>query len=190
MARKTEQLIRQTAGFSGLTQTSKPVIIDEKMLAQIRASQSSDTNKVINLAKAIQGTVTEKGAVALHLISIGERAAAIRDQCEERHLTSKHAREELELLAAETIAAEKAKQDTGLDDATFPLYWELKRFAYSDPKKLARSARSAFARFPNFHSNPDEMRQLKAELYKVLLPIAQGKLMVEIAERLLKVATR
>ena len=52
------------------------------------------------------------------------------------------------------------------------------------------AARVVFARFPNFHSNPDELRQLKAELYKVLLPVAQGKQMVEIAERLLKVATR
>ena len=34
------------------------------------------------------------------------------------------------------------------------------------------------------------MRQLKAELYKVLLPVVQGKKMVEIADRLIKVRTR
>ena len=56
-------------------------------------------------------------------------------------------------------------------------------------KTLAKSASAVFVRFPNFHSNPDEMRQLKAELYKVLLPVAQGKKMVEVAERLIKVRT-
>ena len=77
-----------------------------------------------------------------------------------------------------------------MDDATFVLYWELKRHVYTDPKKLALEIAAAFSRFPNFNSNPDEMRQLKAELYKHLLAIAQGKAMVEIADRLIKVRTR
>ncbi len=190
LAKKTEVLIRENAGYSGLTQMTKPVIIDEKMLEALRDSASSDTNKVINLIKNIQATIDEKGTVSPHLISIGERAEAIRDQFDDRHITTEQARQQLELLAEESIAAEQAKKDSGLDDATFPLYWELKRHSYKDPKALATAARAAFARFPNFNSNPDELRQLKAELYKVLLPVVQGKSMVEIADQLLKVATR
>ena len=41
----------------------------------------------------------------------------------------------------------------------------------------------------NIHSNADEMRELKAQLYKLLLPSVQGKEMVEVAERLIKVRT-
>ena len=33
------------------------------------------------------------------------------------------------------------------------------------------------------------MRELKAQLYKLLLPSVQGKKMVEVAERLIKVRT-
>jgi len=44
-----------------------------------------------------------------------------------------------------------------------------------------------FRRFPTFNSNADEMRQLKAELYKILLPEVQGKKMVEVSDRLIKV---
>ena len=190
VAKKTELLIRQTAGYTGLTKTTKPVLIDERMLAKIQESQASDTNKVINLAKGIQATVNEKGTVAPYLITIGERAETIREQFDERHLTTEEARQQLELLANEAIEAEKAKKETGLDDATFPLYWELKRLTYKDPKKLAQTIVQPFRRFPNFNSNPDEMRQLKAELYKVLLPLVQGKAMVEVADRLIKVSTR
>ena len=99
------------------------------------------------------------------------------------------ARRQLELLAEETITAAQAKKDSGLDDLTFTLYWELKRHLYKDPKALAVSLAEPFKRFPNFDSNAEQMRQLKAELYKVLLPVVQGKKMVEIADRLIKVRT-
>ena len=98
---------------------SKAVVIDAKMLESLRKSQSSDTNKVINLIKNIETTVEEKGSVAPYLISIGERAEVIREQFDERHITSEQARQQLDLLAEESIAAEKAKKDSGLDDLTF-----------------------------------------------------------------------
>jgi len=75
-------------------------------------------------------------------------------------------------------------------DDTFAIYWELKRHLYKHPKKLAIALTEPFRRFPNFNSNADEMRQLKAELYRILLPEVQGKKMVEIADRLIKVRTR
>lgn len=190
VARKTENLIRKESSYAGLTKLSKAVVIDEKMLESIRRSQSSDTNKVINLVKNIQATIQEKGSVAPFLISIGERAEAIRDQFDERQVTTEQARQQLELLAAESIEAEKAKKDSGLDDATFALFWELRHFSVPDPKVLAGAANAAFLRFPHFDSNPEQMRQLKAELYKVLLPVAQGKKMVEIADRLIKIRSR
>jgi type I restriction enzyme R subunit len=189
VAKKTELLIRQTAGYTGLTKTTKPVIIDEKMLAKLQESQSSDTNKVINLVKGIQATVNEKGTVAPYLITIGERAETIREQFDERHITTEEARQQLELLAEETITAQQAQKDSGLDDLTFSLFWELKRHIYKEPKALAVSLAEPFKRFPNFHANPDEMRELKAQLYKLLLPSVQGKKMVEVAERLIKVRT-
>ena len=189
VAKKTELLIRHEASYEGLNRLSKPVIIDAKMLEALRNSQSSDTNKVINLIKNIQSTVNEKGTVAPYLISIGERAEAIREQFDDRQVTTEEARKQLELLADESIEAEQAKKDSGLDDATFTLFWELKRHIYKDPKSLAVALAEPFKRFPNFNSNPDEMRELKAQIYKLLLPSVQGKKMVEVAERLIKVRT-
>ena len=189
VAKKTEMLIRQEASYEGLTKLSKAVIIDEKMLAALRNSDSSDTNKVINLIKNIQATVDEKGTVAPYLISIGERSDAIRDQFEERHITTEQARQQLELLAEETITSQQAQKDSGLDDLTFTLFWELKRHLYKNPEKLAGALAEPFKRFPNFHANQDEMRELKAQIYKILLPEVQGKKMVEIADRLIKIRT-
>jgi len=190
VAKKTELLIRDNAGYTGLTKMTKPVVIDAKMLAKIQVSQSSDTNKIINLVKGIQATVNEKGSVAPYLITIGECAEAIREKYDEGQESTAEARKQLELLANEALEAEKAKKDIGLPDDTFTIYWELKRHLYKDPKKLAIALTEPFRRFPNFNSNADEMRQLKAELYKILLSEVQGKKMVEIADRLIKVRTR
>jgi len=191
VAKKTEALIRRESDYSGLTKLSKAVVIDAAMLEKLRQSQSSDTNKVINLIKNIEATIEEKGSVAPYLISIGERADVIREQFDERHITTEQARQQLDLLAEEAIAAEKAKKESGLDDLTFTLFWELKRHLYKhkNPQKLAAALAEQFRRFPNFHSNAEQMRQLKAELYKVLLPVVQGKPMVEIADRLIKIRT-
>ena len=53
--------------------------------------------------------------------------------------------------------------------------------------------RGAFGAWPlaaRQKKTADEMRQLKAELYKLLLPVVQGKMMVEVADRLIKLSTR
>lgn len=189
VAKKTEDLIRKESDFTGLKKLSKSVVIDEAMLESLRKSHSSDTNKVINLVKSIQATIQEKGSVAPYLISIGERAEAIREQFDERHISTEEARKQLDLLAEETIAAEKARKDTGLDDLTFTLFWELRQHVSKDHQKLALLLAEPFRRFPNFNSNAEQMRQLKAELYKILLQMLQGKKMVEAADALIKVRT-
>ncbi len=190
VAKKTEQLIRETASYAGLVKTTRPVMIDEKMLKKIQDSDASDTNKVINLVKSIQQTVNEKGTVEPYLISIGERSETIREQYDERQVSTKDALEKLELLAKEAIDAEKAKKESGLPDDTFAIFWELKRQMYKEPTKLATALVEPFRRFPNFASNAEEMRQLKAELYKILVSIVQGKKMVELADRLIKVRSK
>ena len=186
VAKKTERLIRETASYAGLAQTTKAVMINETMLAKMRDSEASDTSKVINLLKSLQSTIKEKGAVEPYLMSIGERAELIRDQYQERQISSEQARQQLEVLAQEALAAEKAKKESGLPDDTFSIFWELKRHVYKDPKRLAIALTEPFRRFPHFQSNAEEMRQLKAELYKVLLPEVQGKKMVELVDRLIK----
>jgi len=87
-------------------------------------------------------------------------------------------------FAAESIEAAQAKKRQRPGRCYLYPVLELKRHLYKDPKKIGRVARVPFTRFPNFDSNAEQMRQLKAELYKVLLPVVQGKKMVELADRL------
>lgn len=72
-----------------------------------------------------------------------------------------------------------------LREATFAIYWTLDEASVKDATGLATEIAGAFERFPNYSRNADELRQLKAEMYKVLLKEVSGKRMVEIGDRIL-----
>ena len=185
VAKKTELLIREEAETYGVKQPSKIVEIDEKTLAAIKRSSSSDNNKVVNLVKSLVRAAAEKGAQEPYLIPIGQRAQTIMEAFEDSQESSVDALRQLEKLAKERIDAEKEREQAGLDADTFTIYWELKHEGIGDPKTLAKNLKALFDRFPNYRHNAEELRQLKAEIYKVLLPALDGKKMVALTEKLL-----
>ena len=185
VAKKTELLIREEAETYGVKRPSKIVEIDEKTLAAIKRSSSSDNNKVVNLVKSLVRAAAEKGAQEPYLIPIGQRAQTIMEAFEDSQESSVDALRQLEKLAKERIDAEKEREQAGLDADTFTIYWELKREGIGDPKTLAKNLKALFDRFPNYRHNAEELRQLKAEIYKVLLPALDGKKMVALTEKLL-----
>ncbi len=185
VAKKTELLIREEAETYGVKQPSKLVEIDEKTLAAIKASNSSNNNKVVNLVKSLTQTASDKGGQQPYLIPIGERAQAIMEAFENSQESSVEALRKLEELAKERIDAEQERQTTGLDAETFTIYWELKREGIGGAKRLAENLKAVFDRFPNYRDNAEELRQLKAEIYKLLLSSVEGKKMVALTEKLL-----
>jgi type I restriction enzyme, R subunit len=186
VAKKTELLIREEAGTYGVEQPGKVVEIDEKTLAEIKASNSSNNNKVVNLVKSLTHVADDKGNQAPYLIPIGQRAEAIMDGFETGQESSAETLRQLEKLAKEWIDAEKERQQTGLDARTFTIYWELKRESVEGAKKLAENIKALFDRFPDYRYNAEELRQLKAEIYKLLLSVMGGKKMVALTEKLLE----
>jgi type I restriction enzyme R subunit len=185
VAKKTELLIREEAETYGVKQPSKVVEIDEKTLAAIKASNSSDNNKVVNLVKSLVQAAEEKGDAEPYLIPIGERAQEIMEAFEDSHESSVETLRQLEQLAKERIDAEEERRQTGLDADSFTIYWELKREGVEDTKGLAKNVKAVFDRFPDYRYNAEELRQLKAEIYKLLLSSVDGKKMVALTERLL-----
>jgi type I restriction enzyme, R subunit len=185
VAKKTELLIREEAETYGVKQPSKIVEIDEKTLAEIRASRSSDNNKVVNLVKSLVRAAEEKGKTEPYLIPIGERAQEIMEAFEDSQESSVETLRQLGKLAEERINAEKERQQTGLDKDTFTIYWELKREGIDSAKALAKNLKAVLDRFPDYRYNAEELRQLKAEIYKLLLSSVDGKKMVALTEKLL-----
>ncbi|TKS60603.1 MAG: hypothetical protein EWM72_01152 [Nitrospira sp.] len=89
-------------------------------------------------------------------------------------------------MLREYLQAKQEREKTGFDLNTFTIYWVLKQAEVAESDKMAPSVNVAFERFPNHAHNAAELRQLKAELYKVLLPVTGKERMVELAEQLLR----
>ena len=93
---------------------------------------------------------------------------------------------QIETLMKEKYEADKARKESGLDPATFEIFWFLQQEKLPDAMMLAKEITAAYQRFPNFATNADEQRQLKAEIYKSLLRVVSGKRMVDLADEILR----
>ena len=186
IARKTELLVREKVETYGLQTTMTPVKIDEHTLRVLRDSTLSDNSKVINLINSIKKTVTEDGDDNPYLKPIGERAEAIQEAFDDRQITSQESLKKIERLINEIVEAKRQQEKTGFDINTFTIYWSLKQENVKEPENLARGINSLFLRFPDYKHNIAELRQLKAELYKLVFPIVGKEGMVPLVDKLLR----
>lgn len=190
IAHKTEMLVRENAAAYGLSKMTKTVEFDAAALDALKQKKGSDNGKIINLVKSISKAATDRGAKEPYLISIAERAEAVMTALEDRQASTTDAMERIEALMREKLEAEKARKESGLDPNTFEVFWFLQQEKLSEALPIAKEITAAYGRFPNFASNADEQRQLKAELYKSLLRVVSGKRMVDLAEEILRLRRR
>ncbi|MDE2181294.1 MAG: type I restriction endonuclease subunit R, partial [candidate division NC10 bacterium] len=190
IARKTESLVRDLIRAYPVS-TSMPVVkIDEKTLEALRKADGSGPAKVINLGRSLIQSVNEKGEQQPYLVPIGERAEAILESYDDRQIGTQEALKQLERLVTEHAQATSEREQMGFDLNTFTIYWVLKQAGASEPERAASLIDAAVGRFPNYRYNAAYLRRLKAELYKVLLPVVGKDRMVELVEQILRLQRR
>lgn len=187
VAHKTEMLVRENAASHGLSRLTRTVEFDEEALKALKDQKGSDSGKVINLVKSLTKSATDRGEKEPYLISIAERADSIMAALEDRQVSTTDAMSRIEALMQEKLEAEKARRESGLDPSTFEIFWFLQQEKLADALMLAKEISAVYPRFPNFASNADEQRQLKAEIYKSLLRVVSGKRMVDVADELMRI---
>jgi type I restriction enzyme R subunit len=188
LGRKTEMLIRQSDSMTGPAGTTRTVEYDAKALAALRRNPQSDTGKVMNLLRDLRTRIAEDAAQPA-LRGILERAERIREDFEERQLSTKDALDQIQMLIDEETKAQQEQKRLGMDQQTFAIYWTLQKENLPGARELAKEIAAVFERFPNFARSADELRELKAEIYKALLREVSGKRMVEIGDRILSLRT-
>lgn len=187
LMKKTEELIQKYATGSGLPDPLPIVKINDQTLRALKEDASNYSAKVINLGRGLMQAVIEESQNAPHLIPIGDRAEAILDRFEDRQESTQEALQQLQKLAAEYIDAKHEAEQIGFDPNTFALFRILKQNEVGTAKDLAPTLDTALRKRPHFKDNPAELRLLKAELYKLLLPLVGKDQMVRIAEEILRI---
>jgi type I restriction enzyme R subunit len=186
VAHKTELLVRETAATYGFDRLGKTVEFDAAALTTLTERAQSDAGKVINLAVAMAETTTRGGNEDSALVGIAARAQAVLEAFTERQTSTQETMERLQALMGERRALDDERRQSGLAERPFAIYWVLKREQVAEPEKLAKEIEEGLQRFPNFQVNSDELRQVKAEIYKALLRQVKGQKMLVLGEEILR----
>ncbi|TAN04238.1 MAG: HsdR family type I site-specific deoxyribonuclease [Rhodanobacteraceae bacterium] len=186
VARKTEHMIRETAASYGPVAAGKTIEFNLQTLESLRGQDGDDNGKVINLVRAIEQEAEDAGAQQPVLLGLAERARAILDALERRGVSTAEAMTQIEALVKERAEADAERERSGLDPVTFSIFWKLHGEGFKDPRRAAGEIVAAGRRFPDFTDNAEELRQLKAEIYRSLMREVAGARMVALGEALLR----
>lgn len=178
LARKTEQLVKESAAQYDLGRTIRTVTFDTDTLAKLRTEEGSDEGKVFNLVRGLRREADERTDLAPVLRTLQERAERVLESLQNRNVTGLAALEELAILAEEKDEAVKTASDSGLSARAFAVFWTFRddgALSESDVSamELAREADALLSRFPNASTSTDERRQLRAALYRPLLALTK-----------------
>jgi type I restriction enzyme R subunit len=183
---KTEDLVKKTVASTGLDTVMKVIRIDENTVNALKADKGGEPPKVINLGKSLLTAINEEANQQPYLIPIGERTEAILEGYDDRQITTQSALEQLARLMEEYLQAKRERDRTGFDINTFTLFWVLKQSGARDADQIAPKVEAAFQKYPNYRDNVAEERQLKAEMYKLVLPVVGKEAMVAVVKRMLE----
>jgi type I restriction enzyme R subunit len=186
LMKKTEDLVKRSAIGTPLDSVMKPVRIDENTLNAVKTSDGGEPPKVINLGKSLMTTIKEEGEQQPYLIPISERTEAILEAYDDRQITTQSALEQLARLMEEYLQAKREREKTGFDINTFTLFWVLKQSGARDADQVAPKVDAAFRKYPNYRDNVAEERQLKAEIYRLVLPVIGKDAMVGTVKRMME----
>lgn len=176
LAYKTRRLVEANATQDGLGRLTKSVTFDLQTLEALRGKKGSDEGKVFNLVRGLQKEIDEDDDTAPILQPLKDRAERILKDLESRQTSGLAAMDLLAALAKEKDAAAKAAKESGLSSKAFAVLWTLQNEpVFKDTSltamDIAREVEILLARFPNAAVNSDEHRQLRANIYRPLLPL-------------------
>jgi len=84
------------------------------------------------------------------------------------------------------VESDKERQDLGLDANEYAIFATLKPTVSGVASQQAKAFNSLFLLYPDYRWNEQQQKRLRAELYKVLLPLVGAKKMVATANSLLR----
>jgi type I restriction enzyme R subunit len=185
LGRKTELLLAREVTTTGEYGASRTVEYDAKTLETLHKSAKTDTGRIMNLLRDLRARAEKDATTMPALRGLFERAQRVSEQFQDRQLSTEQAFDEIQKLLAEQTKAQAEREKLGMDAPTFGVYWLLEEAKLATAKELAVEINAFFERFPNYVRSADEMRQLKAEIYKALLKEVSGKRMVELGDRII-----
>jgi len=166
--RKTNELIQQKIGIGNLEQANEFFEINEKTIQKIKDSQDNDNTRVINLVKSIE-RIAEEESEDPFLIGLLERAEQVRENFENRQVSTQEALEEIKKIYEDDIRRKKEQAEKGFDGLTFFIYRTLLDSNLKNAESVTKQIKEEFVNNPNWKSSEKELRELRKGAYYAVL---------------------
>ena len=180
LARKTRQLMEESAAMYGLGNLTKAVTFDIHTITALRKESGTDEAKVVNLVRGLRAEVESESELEAVLRPLKERAELVLKDLEERTTTGLAAMDLLEAIAKEKENAVAAARDSTLTPRVFSVLYTLQdnsalKSAGVSAMQFAQEVQVLVDRFPNAAVNVNERRLLRTSLYNPLLKVESSK---------------
>lgn len=119
-----------------------------------------------------------------------EKAREVAEDFKKRQKNTMDALEELKNLVDEINQARKEQAEKDIPDDVFTVYWTMKTYGVESPEEKANRMLAVLKQYPHYKDSEAHEREIRKELYKVLLSSGTGKDMAEVkelVERILRV---
>ena len=187
LTEKTKQLLRNSTIFNNLKLATEVYELGTEELRLIRDSGSSDNTKILNLSKVLSNIVSKEGQSKPYLQSIGERAEQLILNYEEIQDNTAQTLAGFEKLIEEYIKGTEEHKKLGLNENAFALFFTLRQVKKDINPEEAVKIDSLFYEYPDYQWNEHQNRQIRAKLYKELMPIlGEAKIIIEVTKRLMR----
>jgi type I restriction enzyme, R subunit len=117
---------------------------------------------------------------------IGERAEALRQDYEDRQITTQEALERFVGLAEDLLNADKERLRLGLDENSFAIYSRIKPETKNLEPNQAKEINALFEIYPDYRWDEKQEQRLRAKLYKFILPLVGKEKLTKLADDLLR----
>jgi hypothetical protein len=187
LMKKTAALVREHASLlEGLQRALAPVRLDETALAALKSNDGNAKPIVINLGRALASAIPA-AATQPYLLEIKQRANDVLERLDDRRTETEQALQQKEALIRQFQEIAKERERLDLDEDTFSFFQTLRQAGLepASAQEIAAIIGALFLRYPEQRENPTQKRNLKAALYKELMPLFGKEQMVGVAKRLM-----
>ncbi len=184
--KKTNELVQRHIGVKYIQPVNEFFEINEETVEYISNTRGGESTKVINLIKNIEKTADEQRNDPF-LIALSERAETVKEQFENRQLSTKEALRELIEAIEKNENRKKQQKEKGLNAIEFFVFRTLEDEGILNPDEVLKDLRNAFKTYINWRHSEADLRELRKEVtFTILQKIEDVERVTAIVDRLFR----